>query len=312
MPTERQLAGSDNIPGYTLRLVVAKDCNLNCLYCFQEGTAHNGTNNLNAGGFLRLVDNFASIRSISKIRLTGGEPLIYRDLIPLLKGLKNEYPNLDLGFTTNGTSPDKLQAVAETFADSPLHMNISIPSLNAETYGMLTRSSKLPAVLTSVKRLVASGFASQTSINFLLLQGINDSELPTMAEFASLNGLSLKVMQLTVNEFNDKRIKKEMIVLGEADSISKQIKALGYDQTQRQDVFIRGSHVIRIVQNVASETAQYFRENKTFRFYYDNRIGICGDNDGLIQPINGEDPKQTIFSIISKAEKFLDTDDSSR
>ncbi|MDD2822472.1 MAG: radical SAM protein [Candidatus Daviesbacteria bacterium] len=299
------LRTNQTCPEYTLRLVVDKECPFDCIYCFQEGTNYSKSSSHENPDFLSLVDKFAAVRPISKIRLTGGEPLIYAPLLPLLKGLKRKFPSLDLGITTNGSTPRILQNVIEEFTDTPLHMNISIPSLNEEMFKKLTNTARLPEVLSSVNQLRESSFSSHANINFIFLEGVNDLELPEMSAFARVNNLPLKVMQLTVNEFNSDALRRLNTGSANQRLITERIQDLGYLPSQHPDSFIKDGHIIRVIGQVAPQTDQYFRDYKTFRLYYDGRIGICGDNDGIIRPINMDNPRQTFLEVVTEAEKFL-------
>jgi len=296
--------------GYTLRLVVTPHCNFKCFFCYREGTACRESSLLSCEDFVSLVKNFAAIRPLTKVRVTGGEPLLYRDLVPLLKALKCEFPFLDVGFTTNASTPDRLLYIARVFSNGPLFLNISLPSLQADKFERITRSSRYSEVMSSIERLIAEGFTSNVSINFVFMPGMNDSELPAMVDFAQTNNLRLKVICLTVNEFNRAEIDSFGIKPSEESLIRDKIKGLGYIQVGSAQTFMKGKHCVKVVNCFAHQPIPYFEMFKTFRIYYDGRIGISGDYDGFIRPLDLSDPRKAITNILCDLEKYVKSDTS--
>jgi cyclic pyranopterin phosphate synthase len=112
---------------------------------------------------------------ISRIRLTGGEPLVRKDVVNLVRGLC-EIPGLrDLSLTTNGLL---LKDYASSLARAGLkRVNISIDSLNAEVYGALTRGGDLKMAMRGMKTALAVGL-SPVKINAVILRGVNDDLKP--------------------------------------------------------------------------------------------------------------------------------------
>jgi cyclic pyranopterin phosphate synthase len=129
---------------------------------------------------------------ISRIKLTGGEPLMRKDVCEIIKGIAAIPHVKDLSMTTNGTM---LGFLAEE-----LHMyglkrvNISLPTLNAETYTKLTEG-RIESALEGVKAAIAAGFCP-VKLNMVVLNGINVEAVPEMIDFAKHTGTILQLIEL--------------------------------------------------------------------------------------------------------------------
>jgi len=130
--------------------------------------------------------------SINRIKLTGGEPLMRSDVCEVVKGIA-EIPGLrDLSMTTNGLLLDKL---AKPLCDAGLkRVNISLPTLNPETYNKLT-GEKLENALAGVKGAIEAGF-SPVKLNMVVLKGVNVGDVADMIDFARDMGVILQLIEL--------------------------------------------------------------------------------------------------------------------
>jgi cyclic pyranopterin phosphate synthase len=129
---------------------------------------------------------------ISRIKLTGGEPLMRKDICEIVKGIA-AIPGLkDLSMTTNGAM---LAFQAEKlYACGLRRLNISLPTLNEETYNRLT-DGRLENALESVKAAVAAGFCP-VKLNMVILNGINVDAVQDMIDFARQTGTILQLIEL--------------------------------------------------------------------------------------------------------------------
>jgi cyclic pyranopterin phosphate synthase len=158
-----------------LRVSVTDRCNLRCVYCMpKEGVSLLGHNDiLRYEEILRVVR--AAVREgITKVRLTGGEPLVRRglaDFISILAGMKGL---ADISLTTNGIL---LENQAEAIWRAGIRrINISLDSLNPDRYRAITRGGSLEAVLRGIRKAARIGF-SPIKINVVLMKGTNDDEI---------------------------------------------------------------------------------------------------------------------------------------
>jgi len=159
-----------------LRLSVTEQCNLSCFYC----RSHPGECSKEGGKSLLTVQDFLTIArvavglGITRIRLTGGEPLIRSDIIDITRGLA-DIPGLkDLSLTTNGILLEKL---AFPLAEVGLkRVNISLDSLDETNFRQITNGGKLQSTLKGIEKALQAGL-TPVKINVVLLKGINDNEI---------------------------------------------------------------------------------------------------------------------------------------
>jgi cyclic pyranopterin phosphate synthase len=158
---------------------------------------------------------------ISRIKLTGGEPLMRKDICDIIKGIA-AIPDLkDLSMTTNGAM---LGFMAKKLRACGLkRVNISLPTLNAEAYMKLTEG-KLENVLDGVKAAVAAGFCP-VKLNMVILKGINVDAVQEMMDFARQTGTVLQLIELDPINVNDAYYAMYHKFLNEQEEMLKQ-KAL--------------------------------------------------------------------------------------
>ena len=164
-----------------LRLSVTDRCNLRCTYCMAEQMTFLPKQQILSLEELRdMAAAFVEL-GIRKIRLTGGEPLIRRDIIKLVSSL-TAMPGLDeVTMTTNGVL---LPTMAQPLRDAGLsRLNISIDSLKADRFKQLTRVGNLHEVIEGIQAAGAVGF-KKVKLNAVILAGFNDDEVIDLARFA--------------------------------------------------------------------------------------------------------------------------------
>lgn len=155
-----------------LRLSLTERCMLKCAYCRAgEGICPKKAE-LSGDEFLRIVRAFAKI-GVSKVRLTGGEPMLRRDLLSIISGIR-EIPQIrEITMTTNG---QHLPGMSRALKEAGLNrLNISLDSLKPERYAQITGGGELSRVLTGISESRAAGF-TPVKLNVVLLRGQNDDE----------------------------------------------------------------------------------------------------------------------------------------
>jgi cyclic pyranopterin phosphate synthase len=129
---------------------------------------------------------------IARVKLTGGEPLMRKDIREIVAGIAAVAGLKDLSLTTNGLL---LSNIAKELHDAGLNrINISLPSLNPETYNKLT-GGKLEDTLAGVKAAVEAGFCP-VKLNMVILKGVNVNDIPAMIEYAAKTGVILQLIEL--------------------------------------------------------------------------------------------------------------------
>jgi cyclic pyranopterin phosphate synthase len=156
-----------------------------------EDKQHPPSDEMTADEIIRMVRVAAGL-GISKVKLTGGEPLLRKDIVEIVKGIAAIKDIGELSMTTNGTM---LEHLAEELRSSGLgRINITLPTLDAEAYEKLN-GGKIEPVLRGVEAAVTAGLCP-VKVNMLLLKGINDDAVFDMIEFAKKTGAILQMIEL--------------------------------------------------------------------------------------------------------------------
>jgi len=181
-------------PLLNLRVALTKSCNLQCSYCHAEGedkNAENSATEMTCEEIIRIVGIAVGL-GISKIKLTGGEPLMRKDIVKIVKGISGIAGLEDLSMTTNGTLLAPL--ARELFSNGLKRVNISLPTTDNATYFKLT-GGRLKDALASVDAAVDAGL-NPVKLNMLVLKGVNDFQVSEMIEFAQEKGVVLQLIEL--------------------------------------------------------------------------------------------------------------------
>jgi cyclic pyranopterin phosphate synthase len=165
-----------------LRISVTDRCNLRCAYCMpeEEYVWLPREEILHFEEISRLVDVFIEL-GVDKVRLTGGEPLLRRDLPALITPLAAKPGLRDLAITTNGVL---LAEHAASLANAGLHrVTVSLDTLDPARFTALTRRSTHAQVLEGIAAVTRAGF-SGTKLDTVVMRGVNDDEIVRLIEFA--------------------------------------------------------------------------------------------------------------------------------
>lgn len=155
-----------------LRLSLTERCTLKCAYCRAGEGLCPKKNELTADEFLRIVRAMVSV-GIRKVRLTGGEPMLRRDLMEIISGIRSIGGIEEITMTTNAQHlPGQSAALKRAGLD---RLNISLDSLKPERYQSITGGGSLERVLTGIDEAISAGFVPM-KLNAVLLRGVNDDE----------------------------------------------------------------------------------------------------------------------------------------
>ncbi|TDT32879.1 GTP 3',8-cyclase MoaA [Naumannella halotolerans] len=177
-----------------LRVSLTDRCNLRCTYCMPaqglDWLPHAEV--LTNEELIRLIRIAVENLGITSIRLTGGEPLLRPDLAQILAGIAALRPRPRIAMTSNGIGlARRAVELAELGLD---RINVSLDTLDPETFKRLTRRRRLPDVLDGVEAAVAAGLAP-VKINSVLMRGVNDHEAADLLEWAVRTGVELRFIE---------------------------------------------------------------------------------------------------------------------
>jgi cyclic pyranopterin phosphate synthase len=188
------LVDSCGRPLLNLRIAVTSQCNLRCQYCHGEGedtSKHDESPEMTVSEIVRIV-RIASSLGISRIKLTGGEPLFRKDILEIVEGIASVKGVTDLSMTTNGTL---LAPLAKDLRRRGLgRVNISLPTLNEEIYSKLT-GGRIDDALEGIKASVEAGF-HPVKLNMIILKCATDCDFDGMLDFARRTGTILQLIEL--------------------------------------------------------------------------------------------------------------------
>lgn len=176
-----------------LRVSVTDRCDLRCVYCMAEDmTFLPKAEVLTLEELEQLCGAFIRL-GVSKIRITGGEPLVRRDVMTLFRGLGGRIgTGLDeLTLTTNGTQLVKY--ADDLYAAGVRRVNISLDTLSPETFGAVTRWGKIEKTLDGIFAAKAAGLAIK--INAVALKGVNEHEFDAMLAWCGEHGFDLCLIE---------------------------------------------------------------------------------------------------------------------
>lgn len=175
-----------------LRLSVIDTCNFRCDYCLPNGSRGSSCAPLSVEEIRRLVATLTEV-GVCKVRLTGGEPSLRRDLTAIIAALAACPGIRTLALTSNGCLLDR--RAAQWRAAGLNALNLSIDSLDRERFRAITGQDRLPSVLAGVERALDLGFAA-IKLNAVLLKGVNHDEIDTWLDYVRTRPLSLRYIEL--------------------------------------------------------------------------------------------------------------------
>ena len=176
-----------------LRLSVTDRCNMRCFYCMPaEGVKNIGHDAILSYEELLLIAESAISLGIEKIRITGGEPTVRAGIVDFL-GKLAAIPGLrHLALTTNGLRLEEM--AVNLYRAGVQRLNVSLDSLNPETFRKITRGGDLGKVLAGLNAAVAAGFPPP-KINIVIMRGINDAEILDFVELTRSRGNSVRFIE---------------------------------------------------------------------------------------------------------------------
>ena len=183
-----------NRPITYLRVSVTDRCNFRCVYCMPvEGVAWQKHENiLQYEEIARVVDLLAK-KGINQVRITGGEPLVRRNLADLIKLIRKIPKITDISLTTNGAL---LSEQASDLFEAGLHrINISLDTLKPELYEKLTRGGQLHSVLEGIEKAEKLGM-QPIKLNTVIMKNVNSDEINALANLTLEHNWHVRFIEL--------------------------------------------------------------------------------------------------------------------
>lgn len=197
-----------------LRVSLTDRCNLRCNYCMPaEGLDWLPDDSvLSDDEVVRLVRIGVDQLGVQEVRFTGGEPLVRRGLVDIVRQVKQHAPQVELSITTNALG---LTRTATALAEAGLdRINVSLDTVNRETFAEITRRDRLPDVIAGLEAAVAAGL-EPIKINAVLLRGSNDHQAPELLRWCLDRGYQLRFIEQMPLDAQHRWSRTEMITAEE-------------------------------------------------------------------------------------------------
>lgn len=172
-----------------LRISLVDSCNLRCTYCMPENVRFLPPSKLMSADEILGITRVFVEAGVRKVRLTGGEPLLRRDAVEIVRQL-GTLP-VELAITTNGVF---LHEFLDVFAEVGLHsLNISLDTLDPERFAAITRRDQLAQVKANVQLALERGF--KVKLNMVVMRGVNEDELVDFVALGRETDLHLRFIE---------------------------------------------------------------------------------------------------------------------
>lgn len=257
-----------------LRVSVTDRCNFRCIYCMpEEMTFFDRSEILTFAEIERFV-RIAVRLGIRKVRLTGGEPLVRRDLTRLVESLSRIEGIEDLALTTNGV---RLPELARPLREAGLkRLNVSLDSMDRETFARLTRRDALNAVLKGIDAALDAGFVP-LKLNVVAMRGYTERELLDFARLARERPLIVRFIEFMPLDGDgiwdrDKFLSRKEI-LERIHAVYPLEPVEGRGSSPSEDFrFVDGKGIIGIIATV---TDPFCRQCDRIRLTADGKLRTC-------------------------------------
>ena len=175
-----------------IRFSVTSKCNLDCLYCDREGFIPK-TTELSVNEITQLCRILAQVLKVTKIKFTGGEPLLREEIVEIIRNVSDLQLYKDISMTTNGVF---LIEKAQSLYDAGLNrINVSLGTLKPDIYKKIYGSDSLETVLKGLMIAKEVGL-TPIKLNYVVLKGINDQEVDDLINFCAENKFILQLIEL--------------------------------------------------------------------------------------------------------------------
>jgi GTP 3',8-cyclase len=258
-----------------LRISLLNSCNFSCVYCVSEDDGKSSAMSpaklpsdspLALDEFTRLITVVNRLAKLKSIRLTGGEPLLYSNLYPLIGNIQN-IGITDIRLTTNAYFLK--ENALRLFNAGVKSVNISIDAIDKDIFGKISRHSNISRVFQGIESAVKSGM--NIKLNAVIMRGMNDSQIIPLLDYATDLGVKIRFLELM--KMGHLYHSKNDLFFSEEEILS----------------VIRRKYQIAKLSREHAETAHYWRTSKDgiFGIIANESTPFCHDCNRLRMDSNG-------------------------
>ncbi len=254
-----------------LRISVTKRCNLNCSYCGSKKVSPE--NEMTVEEIRALTAVFAE-KGITKVRLTGGEPLMREDITEIARAIKGIEGIKSLYITTNGI---RLYGMAEELKNAGVDgVNISLDTMDRDMYKILTGTDNFNEVMMGIEKALSLGFG-RVRINSVLVRGKNDGEAEKLIELARNNKIDVRFIELM--PFSKQGETRELVI--KTPELLEKFPFLIKDETPEEGaaVYYKADGFLGRVGFISPRSGKFCHSCNRIRLLSDGRVKPCLGND---------------------------------
>jgi cyclic pyranopterin phosphate synthase len=257
-------------PIESIRISVTQRCNLDCFYCHREGEEQNRGEEMTPEEIERTVKVAASF-SIKKVKLTGGEPLVRKDVFDVIRKIRSTRGIREVSMTTNGVL---LCENAKRLKDAGLsRVNVTLDTLDAEKFFRITGMDAFEDVVRGIKAAVKADLCP-VKVNMVLLKGLNEDEVEDMIRFTKENDLVLQIIELE-SPSEEEEYARYHAELGEVENRLKKMaeKVVVRRMHHRRKYLLRGGGEVEVVRPM--HNTEFCRHCNRIRVTSDGKLKPC-------------------------------------
>ena len=256
-------------PVESIRISVTQRCNLRCFYCHREGEDTKHGKEMTPEEIHRAIE-IAALFSIRKVKLTGGEPLLRKDIIDIVQKIKSTRGVEEISMTTNGIL---LTKYAGKLKEAGLgRVNVSLDTLRPKRFKQITGAYALGKVISGIQTAIKTDLIP-VKINMVVLKDLNDDEISDMIQFTKENGLVLQIIELESKDETDAYNKYHVELEGIEGFLKNNAeKVVTRQMHHRRKYLLRGGGEVEVVNPM--HNTEFCR--------YCNRIRVT--SDGKLKP----------------------------
>jgi cyclic pyranopterin phosphate synthase len=289
-------------PVLNLRISVTQKCDKHCPYCHREGETNPSTV-MTVKEIVRIVRIAISL-GISRVKLTGGEPLLRKEIVEIVRGINGLEGLTDLSMTTNGAY---MKGLAKDLKKAGLNrVNVSLPTLDPDVYNSLM-GGKLEDAIEGVKAAVEAGL-HPVKLNMLVLKNVNDGEIEKLIQFAAQTETILQLIELEPINLSKKYYERYHLCL---DGIAQKLETLASETRvrkymQKRRIYVLPKVKVEVIRPI--ENTEFCANCTRIRVTSDGKLKPClmrKDNlvDILAPMRNGADDKKLTEIFIEAVKK---------
>ena len=288
---------------------MTQKCNMHCPYCHREGETNPSTV-ISAEEVARIVKTALGL-GISRVKLTGGEPLLRKDIQEIVENIAELQGLSDLSMTTNGTF---LKAMAKHLKRKGLNrVNISLPTLNPKTYRDLMGGNLRDAV--EGVRAAVKAELYPVKLNMLILKNVNEREVERMIQFAERTTTILQLIELEPINLEEAYYERHHLDLKEFEQKLKEqaleVRTREYMQNRR--IYFLPRVKVEVIHPI--ENTEFCARCTRIRVTSDGKLKPClmrSDNQvDILTPLrngaNNEELTKLFLEAINRREPYYKT-----